>query len=152
VSVLRRLDHVAVVVRDTAAALRYFEAELGLRVLQTEKVASPPVRLTYLDAGNVYIQLVEPLDNSSEIASSLAKNGEGLHHICFNVENIAEAASKLSQNGAAPTLGSGRGRVSAFVPGAQRFGLRVELTEFRYDEDVRRSAGYLGQIEPTIEH
>jgi methylmalonyl-CoA/ethylmalonyl-CoA epimerase len=148
VSLLRRLDHVAVVVRDTASAVRFFETELGLRVLQTERVESPRAQLTYLDAGNIYIQLVEPLDESSEIAASLAKRGEGLHHICFSVENIADAASKLSHNGASPMLGSGRGRVSAFVPGELPFGLRVELTDYRYDEDVDRNAGFLGQIEP----
>src|SRR2546425_12819764 len=61
-TVLRRLDHVAVAVRDTDDALHYFRDRLGLEGSRSEEIESPHVRLTYLDPGNAYIQLVEPLD------------------------------------------------------------------------------------------
>jgi methylmalonyl-CoA/ethylmalonyl-CoA epimerase len=126
---LRRLDHVAVAVRDTERALEYFSGRLGLEVSSTEVIETPHVRLTYLDAGGVFIQLVEPLDQDSPIAAHLAEHGEGLHHIAFAVEDVLGTAAELADPGAPEvTLGSGRGRPSAFVPGEPHHGVRVEVT------------------------
>lgn len=141
-TLLRRLDHVAVVVRDTDEALGYFSGTLGLAVASSEEIASPRVRLTYLDAGNAYLQLVEPLSGDSEVARWLDTNGEGLHHVCFGVDDVPSAVEALS--GEPPSsLGSGRGRVSAFVPGTDGHGVRVECTEFQLAEDVEGTPGYL---------
>ncbi len=142
-TVLRRLDHVAIAVRDTDAALRYFRDRLGLEVSRSEEIESPHVRLTYLDAGNAYIQLVEPLDPGADLARWIDENGEGIHHICFGVDDVLKVARELSLDGAAPTAGSGRGRVSAFVPGPLVHGVRVECTEFRRDEDVDATRGWI---------
>ena len=132
VTLLRRLDHVAVVVRDTESALGYFSGKLGLEVAATEEIARPPVRLTYLDAGNAYLQLVQPLDDESEIARWLGENGEGIHHVCFGVDDVPAAVEEIADRQPS-ALGSGRGRVSAFVPGAEH-GVRVECTEFRRED------------------
>jgi methylmalonyl-CoA/ethylmalonyl-CoA epimerase len=143
VTLLRRLDHVAVLVRSTEDALRYYEGRLGLPVHSTEEIDLPHVRLTYLDAGNAFLQLVEPLDPTSPLASWLDQHGEGLHHICFGVEDVATAVSALSDDGAAPALGSGRGRVSGFVSGGASHGVRIECTEFQRDQDVDLVSGWL---------
>jgi methylmalonyl-CoA/ethylmalonyl-CoA epimerase len=124
-----RLDHVAVAVADTDAALEYFCGRLGLEVSSSEVIDKPHVRLTYLDAGSIDIQLVEPLDDASPIATYLAENGEGLHHICFNAEDVPGTAAALADPGAPEvTVGSGRGKPSAFVPGDPHHGVRVEIT------------------------
>jgi methylmalonyl-CoA/ethylmalonyl-CoA epimerase len=123
-------DHVAVVVRDTERALEYFSGRLGLAVSSTEVIASPHVRLTYLDAGPVSVQLVEPLDDASAPALFLADHGEGLHHICFAVDDVPGTAAALADPGApSVVVGSGRGRPSAFVPGDLHHGVRVEVTQ-----------------------
>jgi methylmalonyl-CoA/ethylmalonyl-CoA epimerase len=141
---IRRLDHVAVVVRDTDAALRHFGGRLGLEVVHSEELAQPHVRLTYLDAGNAFIQLVEPLDPDSELARWLSSNGEGLHHVCFGADDPPAAALELAAEGAPPVeRGSGRGRISSFVPGPAAHGVRIECTEFRQEEDVDRVRGWL---------
>lgn len=140
--VLKRLDHVAVVVRDTEAAVQHFSGSLGLEVVSSEELLEPKVRLTYLDLGNTLLQLVEPLDDSSAVAVALAENGEGLHHLCFAVESVVEAATALAEPPQAPMLGSGRGRPSAFVAGAVRHGVRIECTEFRREIDLG-GAGFL---------
>lgn len=140
---LRRLDHVAVLVRSTENALRYFRDHLGLVVHSSEEVTTPPVRLTYLDAGNAFVQLVEPLDPTSPLGEWLEKHGEGLHHICFGVDDVPAAVSALSDDGAPVTLGSGRGRVSSFVTSANGHGVRIECTEFVRDLDVEGVAGWL---------
>ena len=78
---IRRLDHIAVVVSDTEQALLHFRDRLGLRVAAVDEPPEVPVRLTYLDLGNTYLQLVEPLDPGHATAVWLAENGEGLHHV-----------------------------------------------------------------------
>lgn len=128
-SAIRRLDHVAIVVRDTDAALERFAGAYGLPVIASEEIERPPVRLTYLDCGNAYIQLVEPLDDASPPAQFLAAEGEGLHHICFGVEDVPAAATELAGGVPPATIGSGRGRPSAFVAGEPPSGVRIEVTE-----------------------
>jgi methylmalonyl-CoA/ethylmalonyl-CoA epimerase len=140
--VIRRLDHVGVAVADTDRALEYFSGRLGLSVVASDVVEKPHVRLTYLDAGNAYIQLVEPLDGDSPIAAHVAEHGEGIHHICFGVDDVASAAAGLADSGTV-SLGGGRGRVSAFVPGPRQHGVSVECTEFNLEEDVHGNRGWL---------
>jgi methylmalonyl-CoA/ethylmalonyl-CoA epimerase len=141
---VRRLDHVAIVVRSTDAALSYYEGRLGLRVQSSEELESPLVRLTYVDAGNAYLQLVEPLDDSSAIAGWLAEHGEGLHHVCFGVDDVHGAATAMGDPGRDVQLGNGRGRLSAFVPTEASHGVRIECTEFDHSADVDAVRGYLG--------
>ena len=141
---IRRLDHVAVVVRDTEAALEHFSGRLGLRVVHRDELDAPPVRLTYLDTGNAFIQLVEPLDPESELARWLGTHGEGLHHLCFGVDDVRAAVEELSDEAGPRTLGQGRGRPSAFLGDGAPHGVVVECTEFRWRDDVDRTAGWLG--------
>ena len=143
-TLLRRLDHVAVLVRDTESALAFYSGRLGLAVASSEELASPHVRLTYLDAGNAYLQLVEPLDDESPLASWLDEHGEGLHHICFGVDDVGTAISALSDPGTEVVLGSGRGRPSGFVSSAAANGVIVECTGFDRKADVDAVPGYLG--------
>jgi methylmalonyl-CoA/ethylmalonyl-CoA epimerase len=125
-----KLDHVGIVVADTSAALAYFEQRLGLTLVHQEELAEPRVRLTYLDAGNVFLQLVEPLDDRSAAAAWLRENGDGVHHVCFAYPDAIEAAVALADEGAgAPWVASGRGRRSAFVAGPPQHGVRLECTD-----------------------
>jgi len=144
VTPLRRLDHVAVLVRDTSTALEFYTGRLGLEVASSEELDSPHVRLTYLDAGNAYIQLVEPLDGDSQLSSWLDEHGEGLHHVCFGVDDVAEAVKVLSDPDSAVVLGSGRGRPSAFVTASGGNGVRIECTGFDREQDVDGHPGFLG--------
>ncbi len=142
-SLVRRLDHVAILVRSTDEALRFYEDRLGLRVQSSEEIDSPRARLTYLETGNAYLQLVEPLDPASPLAAWLDEHGEGLHHICFGVDDVAEAVAAISDPGSPVGLGNGRGRVSSFVTVAGSNGVRIECTEFDRAEDVDASPGWL---------
>jgi methylmalonyl-CoA/ethylmalonyl-CoA epimerase len=141
---IRRLDHIGIAVRSTKEALREFQGRLGLGVVHSEEIEQPNVRLTYLDCGNAFLQLVEPLDAESEIARWLDEHGEGIHHLCFGVDDVPRDVSALAGDDAPETrLGNGRGRISAFVPGAPRHGVRVECTEFLLDRDVVNTPGWL---------
>lgn len=125
----RHLDHVAIAVFDTESALAFFRDQLGLEVVAVDEPPppSPAVRLTYLEAGGVSVQLVEPLDPSSAIAAWLAEHGEGVHHVCFKTDDVREEIERLAGT-APPVLGSGRGLPAAFLP-SEPHGVRIEFTE-----------------------
>lgn len=127
---IRRLDHVGIVVRDTEVALTHFRDRLGLSVVAVDEPPEMPVLLTYLDMGNAYLQLVEPLDDESPIAQWMEEHGEGLHHICFAVDDLLETLESMRPVGVVQSpLGSGRGYPAAFLAGEPLHGVRIECTQ-----------------------
>lgn len=128
----QRLDHIAIVVRDTDEALKFYRDQLGLPLLFSQVMPDAPVRLTHLDAGGVHLQLVQPLRDDHPLAVWLAKNGEGLQHLCFKVDNVADAmktlpALGLPANHPNPRCGP-NGRASAFLDPAATRGVQFEIT------------------------
>ncbi len=134
---IRRLDHVAVLVRDTDEAMNSYCGRAGLAFVSSETVLKLRVRLTYLDLGNAFLQLLEPLDGESEAGRALESNGEGLHHICFGVDDVERSCRVLGclEDGDDLAAATGRGRVSAFVPGWRPSGVRIECTECFESQD-----------------
>ena len=145
---IRRLDHVAVAVKDTESALAHFRDRLGLRVAAVDEPPEIPVRLTYLDLGNTWLQLVEPLDAAHPLAAWLEANGDGLHHICFGVDDVECELRRIGPPGVpVPPLASGRGRQAGFAAGDPPYGVRIECTAF----DPLQDAGVLADpdTDPT---
>ncbi len=141
---IRRLDHVAVAVADTDVALVYFRDHLGLEVVAVDFPPEVPVKLTYLDLGNTYLQLVEPLDPDHALGAWLATHGEGLHHICFGVDDVNEELERIApEHLPLLPIGSGRGRPAGFAAGALPHGVRIECTTFRQPDDGDDVAGFL---------
>jgi methylmalonyl-CoA/ethylmalonyl-CoA epimerase len=122
-----QVDHVAIAVWNIDASLAYYVNELGLPLVADEQLPLVGVRLAYLDAGNVFVQLVQPT-SSETIRRFLEERGEGLHHLCFAVENIPEILHRLVGEEQAQLFLGGRGRRCAFLLG-QHNGLITELTE-----------------------
>lgn len=141
---LRRLDHVAVAVYDTDAALGYFRDRLGLPVAHAEDNAAAGVRMTYLDAGNSYIQLLSPKSANAVLRGHLERHGEGVHHLCFAVDDVAAVLDAWAGGPTRrPAVGSGRGRPAAFLPGPAGHGVRIECTSFDRASDVDARPGWL---------
>jgi methylmalonyl-CoA/ethylmalonyl-CoA epimerase len=122
-----RIDHVAVAVTDTSKALEYYTAVLGLTVVHDEVADDPGTRLTYLDAGNVFIQLVEPL-RDGPVRSFLLEHGEGLHHVCFAVADIEQSVATMAGQSYAAIVAGGRQRRACFLLDTP-VGVAIELTE-----------------------
>lgn len=124
------LDHVAILVADTEEALCLYRDRLGLPVLFSEVVNNGAIRLTHLDLGNTHLQLVEPLLETHPLRAHLREHGPGLHHLCFAVENVAEAVEQMRPNGfeAAPLHQGTQGKRAVFLSKATTDGVQLELT------------------------
>jgi methylmalonyl-CoA/ethylmalonyl-CoA epimerase len=93
----QRLDHIAIVVRDTEEALKFYRDTLGLPLVLSEEIPTGNVRLTHLDMGNLHLQLVEPLTEDHPLQAHLSEHGEGLHHLCFETEDVKKTLEMLPQ-------------------------------------------------------
>lgn len=143
---IRRLDHVAIAVFSTEDALNYFSDHLGLDVVSSEVIEELEVRLTYLSTGNAFLQLVEPLTETTPVAEHLRQHGEGFHHVCFGCDDPMAEAERLGEGQA--RAGRGHGRISAFIPGPVHHGARLECTGFHWAQDVDETPGALGLTNP----
>ena len=108
-----RLNHVAIVVPDLAAASAIYRDALGAKVTEPEPVPDHGVTTVFIELDNTKIELLHPLGDDSPIASFLAKNPSGgMHHVCYEVEDILSARDRLVAEGAR-VLGSGEPRIGA---------------------------------------
>lgn len=116
---LRRIDHVAVAVWKVDSAPDPFTRVLGLRPVHDERLAEVGVRLVYLSTDGelgsaAVVQLVQPIA-PSPIRDYLDRHGEGLHHVCFAVDDIDDVLAALPGQDAGPVFIGGRSRPCAFL-------------------------------------
>ena len=132
---LRQIEHIAIVVQDLDGALKVYRDALGLPLLRVEEVPAEHVKVAFLALphGEGHIELVQPTDSETGIARFLAKRGEGIHHICFRVDDIAAAMARLTDSSMQtieqePRLGR-HGQKYAFVHPKTAHGVLIELYE-----------------------
>lgn len=117
VPVVKGIDHVALAVRDPDAAVDWFVRRLGLITVNDELVhADVNVRLIFLAAGDANattIQLVSPI-GPGDVATHLRTKGEGLHHVCFKVDDVRRALDRVGEP-STPTFVGGYGLTCAFL-------------------------------------
>jgi methylmalonyl-CoA/ethylmalonyl-CoA epimerase len=108
-----RLNHVAIAVKDLAAATALYRDTLGAHVSQQLPQPEHGVTVVFVELPNTKIELLEPLGADSPIAKFLERNADGgVHHICYEVEDILAARDRLKAQGAR-VLGSGEPRIGA---------------------------------------
>ncbi|MGH1405155.1 MAG: methylmalonyl-CoA epimerase [Rhodomicrobiaceae bacterium] len=130
-----RLNHVAIAVPDIEAAANTYRANLGATLSAKEEQPDHGVSTIFIELPNTKIELLEPLGEDSPINGFLEKNPSGgIHHICYEVDNIIEARDKLKSEGAR-VLGSGDPKIGAhgkpvlFLHPKDFCGTLVELEE-----------------------
>jgi methylmalonyl-CoA/ethylmalonyl-CoA epimerase len=94
-----KINHVAIVVQDIDAALNFWEQTFGLELDHVEDVPSQKSKVAFLPLGESEIELVQPTTTDSGLANFLEKRGEGMHHICIEVEDIDAALAELKSKG-----------------------------------------------------
>jgi methylmalonyl-CoA/ethylmalonyl-CoA epimerase len=108
-----RLNHVAIAVKDLAAATALYRETLGATVSAPQALPEHGVTVVFIELPNTKIELLEPLGAESPIAKFLEKNADGgIHHICYEVADILAARDRLQERGAR-VLGSGEPRIGA---------------------------------------
>lgn len=94
-----RMDHVGIVVEKLDAALHTYCDLLGFRLLQRLTIVEQLVEAAFLDGGNGTVELIAPTDTASGTARFLQARGEGVHHVCFEVEDIVASLTELAAQG-----------------------------------------------------
>ncbi|MDD3827923.1 MAG: methylmalonyl-CoA epimerase [Anaerolineae bacterium] len=127
-----KIDHIGIAVRDIEQALQVYQVALGLPVQDVVDVPDQQVRVAFLPLGESNIELVQPSTDDSGTARFIEKRGEGIHHICVQVDDIEAALAQLKANGVPlidqePRAGA-HGRV-AFVHPKGTHGVLLELVE-----------------------
>ncbi|MDR3495521.1 MAG: methylmalonyl-CoA epimerase [Ancalomicrobiaceae bacterium] len=108
-----RLNHVAIAVRDLAAAAASYRSTLGADVSEPIDQPEHGVRVIFVNLPNAKIELLEPLGPDSPIARFLDKNADGgMHHVCYEVDDIIAARDRLRLAGAR-IIGSGEPKIGA---------------------------------------
>jgi methylmalonyl-CoA epimerase len=133
VNALTEIDHVAIAVNDLDAAIGWYEEMFGATVAHREVVERDGVEEALLKVADSYIQLLTPLSADSPVAKYLERNGEGIHHVGYRVDDCAAALAALQAHGvrvidSVPRPGS-RGTTVAFVHPKAAFGTLVELVQ-----------------------
>jgi methylmalonyl-CoA/ethylmalonyl-CoA epimerase len=133
--VIGRLNHVAIAVLDLAAASALYHDALGAEVSEPQTLPEHGVTVVFINLPNTKIELLEPLGEASPIAAFLAKNPSGgMHHICYEVDDIIAARDQLLASGSrilgdgAPKIGA-HGKLVLFLHPKDFNGVLVELEQ-----------------------
>lgn len=128
---IQKIDHIGIAVRSIAEAGRFYEQVLGIACDKVEEVVSQKVRTAFYAVGDMHIELLEPTAADSPIARFLEKNGEGVHHIAYQTDDIKGQLERAREAGLGlihekPVEGAG-GKLVAFLHPKSANGV---LTEF----------------------
>jgi len=128
-----KIDHLGIAVRSISDSLNFYREALGLDLSGTEEVDDQGVRVALLPVGESRIELLEPFSEDTPVGRFIARRGEGLHHICYEVDNLHSKLVDLSSRGIRVLEGYPRrgaeGKLVAFLHPSSANGVLVELVE-----------------------
>ena len=128
-----KIDHLGIAVNSIDAGKNFWTNALGLEYEGTETVAEQKVTTAFFPVGESEVELLESTAADGPVAKYIEKKGEGIQHVAFRVENIAEAIAELKAKGVrmideAPRIGAGGARIAFLHPKSSN-GVLVELCE-----------------------
>ena len=128
-----KLDHIGIAVKDLDEALPFWQEVMGLELVGTEVVEEQKVKVAFLPVGDTEIELLESTAEDGQIARFIERNGEGIQHLAFRVENIEEGIAFMKEKGMRmidekPRYGAGGAKIAFLHPKSSK-GILVELSE-----------------------
>lgn len=128
-----KVDHIGIAVKNLDESIKFYQDILGLKLQGTEVVDEQKVRVAFLPVGDTEIELLESTSEDGPIAKFIEKNGEGVQHIAFKVDDIEEAIEYMLSKGMKmidekPRYGAGGAKI-AFVHPKSSNRVLVELSE-----------------------
>jgi methylmalonyl-CoA/ethylmalonyl-CoA epimerase len=130
---LEKINHLGIAVTSLEEAIPFYRDVLGMVFLGSEDVAEQKVRVAFFQIGESKVELLEPTAEDSPIAHFLAKNGQGIHHVAYEVKDIEEAIRQMEGAGArmidkTPRMGAHGTRI-AFLHPKSSMGVLTELCQ-----------------------
>lgn len=130
---IRKIEHIGIAVRSIEKSLKLYEGLFKMQSVEILEIPERGVRAAMIDAGNMIIELLEPMGDDSGMAKFLDKKGEGIHHIAFGVTDIEDALENLRAMGIElvtpePYRGA-HGRKVVFLSPKSCSGVLIELCE-----------------------
>jgi len=129
---IKKINHIAIAVKDVEESLKFWRDAMGLSVDHIENVPSQKSEVVFIPVGESEVELVRPTSSDTGVAKFIEERGGGMHHLCFEVDNIDEMLAQLKEKGVrlineiALEL---PGRKMAFVHPKSTNGVLVELYE-----------------------
>lgn len=135
----KRIAHIGVAVWQIDQALPFYLDHLGLTLEKMETVASEQVKVAFLPIGESYIELLEPIDETSPVYHFLETKGEGIHHIALEVANIEQRIAQMKRQGIQmiydePVSGAGQSKINFLHPKSAH-GVLYELCEYEEESE-----------------
>lgn len=127
---ITKINHIAIAVPNVDAALAFWQDALGLTVDHIEDVPSQQATVVFIPVGDSEVELVKPTSGDTGVARFIAERGGGMHHLCFEVDNIEEMLAQLKEKGIRLINESPLevpGRKMAFIHPKSTGGVLVEL-------------------------
>lgn len=130
---LEKINHIGIAVQSLTDAIPFYRDNLGMAFMGTEEVAEQKVTVAFFQIGESKIELLEPTAEDSPVAKFIEKNGPGIHHIAYEVEDIEAAIARLTADGArmidsVPRTGAHGARIAFIHPKTSR-GVLTELCQ-----------------------
>jgi methylmalonyl-CoA epimerase len=130
---LKKINHIAVAVNNVEEAAKFYEQVLGLKLTGVEVVTAQKTKVGFFKIGESNIELVQPAEPDSPLVKFLETKGQGIHHICFEVEDVEAEMKAYLEKGATmvdqkPRPGAHNTKV-AFVHPKSSNGVLIELCE-----------------------
>lgn len=130
---VKKISHIGIAVESLDEQIPYYRDILGLKLVGTETVEDQMVKVAFFEVGDTRIELLEATDENSPIAKYIAKKGQGVHHMAYQVDDCKLAIDQMDGNGmrlidTEPRMGAG-GHKIAFLHPRSTFGILTELTE-----------------------
>jgi len=133
----KKINHIGIAVHSLDASIPFYRDQLGMKFEGMEEVPDQQVRVAFLQVGESRIELLEPTSENSPVAKYLEKKGEGIHHIAYEVEDIAATLKTMKEQGV------------RLIDEAPRQGAHDSLIAFLHP---KASGGVLTEICQAAEH
>jgi len=129
---IKKVNHVAIAVRNLDEGLKAFENLLGHKAAQVKEVPDQKIRAAMIHVGDVEIELIQPTDPGTGVAKFLDSKGEGVHHICFEVDDVDKELQSMAAKGVELIDKKGRpglaGKIGFLHPKSAK-GVLIELAQ-----------------------